>query len=205
MTGRRRQGQFRKGQGLCGSQRPCERIPLHETARHGFIMVEVAIAVLVLAFGVLAVFTLFSTGLDQPRKSSADTRVAMFANSVLAAINDESANHSGSAWTNYWTLLCTGQTNIQPPFIYSWSTNNNAIPGDGTLVTNAYEVVATTSNYFSHALRCSMTVTFRPGGDFPDDDTSSAAVTLRVWEGFFGSTSDVDAAVFYTEYPNAGH
>lgn len=56
----------------------------------GFTLIEIAIALLVVAIGVLAVFALFGSGLDSSSRAIADTQAAMFADGVLNALRSKS-------------------------------------------------------------------------------------------------------------------
>jgi prepilin-type N-terminal cleavage/methylation domain-containing protein len=52
-------------------------------SQSGFTLVEVVLAILVVALGVLSVFTLFPTGLRASEDTVADTRAGMFAEAVF--------------------------------------------------------------------------------------------------------------------------
>ena len=167
----------------------------------GLIMVEVALAVVVLAIGVLAVFSLFSSGLDLTRKTSADTQSVLFAEGVMASLRTQSAQSSGSTnWVSFWQDLADGKTNLPAPLS---NDPKLIIRGDGVLVTNSFannplhDMTATNIN---HVLRSQMLIRLRNDDGF----TNAAAVTLKVWEGKFGTTNDDDALILDTEFANAG-
>lgn len=80
------------------------------SARSGFTLVEVSLAVLVVGLGLLAVYSLFPSGLRSGEDALADTRAALFASVVMEGMR---ANASGIKVWNEWnddaTLarLCT--------------------------------------------------------------------------------------------------
>ena len=78
----------------------------------GFTLVEVALALLVMAIGVLAVFSLLSAGLDASARAVDDTHAAMFADSVFNSLKSLSLNWGEvEAKSNKWIVrhswLCT--------------------------------------------------------------------------------------------------
>lgn len=68
-------------------------------ARSGFSLVEVCLAILVVALGILAVFALFPFGLKASESAEGDTRTALFAESVLAMAHASASTIT--AW-NVW-------------------------------------------------------------------------------------------------------
>ncbi len=53
---------------------------------HGFSLIEVNLAILLVAVGLLALFSLFPLGLKESERGLADTQEAMFADTVLSAL-----------------------------------------------------------------------------------------------------------------------
>lgn len=81
--------------------------------RGGFTLVEVALAVVVVAVGVLAAFALIGTGLDSSAKAVAETRAALFADDVFNSLrtrNDQAMESGPAAWLTFWNNFrtCTG-------------------------------------------------------------------------------------------------
>ena len=67
----------------------------------GFSLVEVCLAILVVALGLLAVFGLFPLGLQAGESAEGDTYSALFADSVLAMIAGNASTMTvWSAWTD---------------------------------------------------------------------------------------------------------
>jgi len=109
--------------------------------RSGLIMVEAALAVVVLAIGVLAVFVLFSSGLDTRTRASADTQAALLATSVFNTLRAESVQASReNRWEAFWDDFSYGSTNLPVPAGGPdgvWVDTNLAIRA-GELCTNRY-------------------------------------------------------------------
>ena len=68
--------------------------------RHGFSLVEVCIALLVLSIGVFSLFAIFPAGLKESESGVADTHEAMFADRILSAFEGKALNMTN--W-NDWT------------------------------------------------------------------------------------------------------
>jgi len=64
--------------------------------RRGFSLIEVTLALMVVAVGLLAVFNLFPSGLRASVDATAETRVANFADEVLSALRAEAAKQTNS-------------------------------------------------------------------------------------------------------------
>lgn len=60
-------------------------LPLRQYWRAGFSLIEVTLALLVVALGLLAIFHLFPAGLQASANATADTRTGQFADEVLTA------------------------------------------------------------------------------------------------------------------------
>lgn len=172
--------------------------------RRGLIMVEVALAMVVLAVGVLAVFILFSTGLDTQTKASSDTQAALFAESVFNTLRAESAlaSEATNGWEDFWGEFAQGDRSVAVAAEGVWAGPGMVIGAHGVLYTNVYTNYSIRlhieTNIVDHALRYQMNVA-------PDFPTNRAEVTLRVWEGVFGPTNGNDTAVFYTEFDDPGN
>ena len=78
--------------------------------RAGFTLMEVNIALLIMAVGLLGLFSLFPVGLRQSDAATSDTSEAAFADLVLNAMRSNAqmvTNWSGGA-TNGWSVLTNG-------------------------------------------------------------------------------------------------
>lgn len=165
---------------------PHTHIPTHPhtsspSSRSGFNLVEISLALMVVAIGLLSVLSLFPAGLDQNVRSVGDTHAALFAGEVLNGLR-------AHAETN-WDGIGNSITNL---FVAADSTWNN--PGEldphlnNTIRTNVYRRQSNT-NIVDHAFRYRLQIT--------TNDKIKAA-TLQVWNGQFGSISN--PIIFYTEF-----
>jgi len=59
---------------------------LDRKTKHGFSLIEVCLAVLVIGFGLVAIFKLFPSGLRSMEDDTADTRCGLFTETVMAAL-----------------------------------------------------------------------------------------------------------------------
>lgn len=59
----------------------------HRTSRAGFSLIEVTLALLVVALGMLALFSLFPSGLREGDNALMDTHVALFGEYVMASLH----------------------------------------------------------------------------------------------------------------------
>lgn len=74
-------------------------------ARDGFTLMEVNVALLLLAIGLLGLLSLFPVGLRQSSQASSDTAQAAFASGVLNAIRANASTVTDwSAWSNTATF-----------------------------------------------------------------------------------------------------
>lgn len=68
--------------------------------RSAFSLIEVNLAILLIAVGLLALFSLFPLGLKESERGLADTQESMFADTVLSALEGNAVN-----MTNWWYWL----------------------------------------------------------------------------------------------------
>ena len=175
--------------------------------RDGLIMVEAALAVVVLAIGVLAAFMLFSVGLNARTRAAGDTQAAIFADSVFNTLRAESTLAStDEPLGGVLGRLRRRRTNLPvaaggPDGV--WANSNIAIRA-GILCTTSTPI----SRSASASIRTSwITRSVLSGGDAGAPDgisTNRVAVTLQVWEGIFGPTNSDAGSVLYTEFDNPG-
>ena len=81
-------------------------------------MAEIALAMLVLSVGLLAVIGLFSAGLATNKTAVDDTQVALFAEEVLNAVAAEA-----TLITNTWGPTMFNSIEVRAPAYTQWDTN----------------------------------------------------------------------------------
>jgi len=146
------------------------------TWRAAFSLVEVTLALMVMAIGILSIMSLFPAGLDQNARSIADTHAAFFAEEVFGGLQ-------ATAETNWLKL---DEFNVPVAAANMWVPAPPNIHVTGSNIwTNSY----TLNPYEDHALRYRLVLT---------TNGLLKAVTLFVWPGEFGSTND--PSMFYAEF-----
>jgi len=148
----------------------------------GFSLVEVNLAVMLVALGLLVLFSLFPAGLSQGERAHTDTQAALFASFVMDTIR---ANASGMTWAQ-------------------WGGNENAFRTD--VLNNTLGVVHTGKNAIAGA------ITFPPGSGNhvkymlavdPVPNSLLWGASLWVWGSKYGPTDPKlfrnRAKWFYTE------
>ena len=95
-----------QGSSATGKVAPCSRMQECDGCRsNGFTLVEVSLALCIVAVGLLVLFGLFPMGLQLSEYAVLDTQEAMFADSVLGVIEANAmAVDSWETWTNYVLL-----------------------------------------------------------------------------------------------------
>jgi prepilin-type N-terminal cleavage/methylation domain-containing protein len=170
----------------------------------GFTMIEVALAIAVLALGVLALYALLASALDTSTKAKGDTQAAMFADSVFNTLRAQSAIAAEQeitvpgSWTNFWNSFSNGVTTLPVAFATDWGDGNMAIQNGGPFTesfTNNYGI-GERMDIVNHSLRYTI--------DARLEWADRADVLLRVWDGTFGPTSNKNALVFYSEFRKEG-
>lgn len=69
--------------------------------RRGFSLVEVNMAILVIALGMLVLFGLFPTGLREGENALVNTHTALFADAVFNGLRSESMQMNWEDWTSW--------------------------------------------------------------------------------------------------------
>jgi len=149
----------------------------------GFSLVEVTLALMVMAIGILSIMSLFPAGLDQNARSIADTHAAFFAEEVFGGLQ-------ACAETN-WAGLAEAQLPVAAKAMWDPATTaTNKVHFTGTnVVMNKYEYTVPSGTYEDHALRYRLVLT---------TNGLLKAATLWVWPGEFGGTND--PSMFYAEF-----
>ncbi|MCX6991801.1 MAG: hypothetical protein NT011_01525 [Kiritimatiellaeota bacterium] len=162
-------------------QAPPERFAQARERRTGglppaFSLVEVTLALMVMAIGILSIMSLFPAGLDQNARSIADTHAAFFAEEVFGGLQAQ-------AETN-WARLAEAPLPVAASNL--WSPAPSSVYVTGTNVTtNSYKY----NGFEDHALRYRLVLT---------TNGLLKKTTLFVWPGEFGTTKD--PSIFYAEF-----
>lgn len=150
----------------------------------GFTLVEVSLAILVVGLGLLAVFSLFPSGMNLSKSASDDTQAAMFAEEAL---NGMRAKIDGSA--SVWSNLSSSWQNV--PTMGMW-TNANLL-----IITNTHGLIRTNIYKSWGGEEDALRYSLQFGTQYVDRVKSAR---LRVWAGRYGRTDN--PVEFYTEFYN---
>ncbi len=151
----------------------------------GFSLVEVNLAVMLVALGLLVLFSLFPAGLNQGERAHSDTQSALFANYVMSTIRANASDATALEWKDDpgSPFLDIALRDL-PLSIENTGTNPVTIPG----------FVLTTGNDLKYLL------------DITPDNSGSPFlwhVNLWVWGSKYGPTDPVvfmnRSKWFYTE------
>jgi hypothetical protein len=107
--------------GNCGEQETWASFKLIRPGRRhatGFSLVEVNLAIFVVAIGLLTLFSLFPAGLKEGEAGHADTQAALFAEYALATLRAGASEIEGSQWNavtanRLWTAANGGSPSPQ--------------------------------------------------------------------------------------------
>ena len=156
----------------------CERV--RDVSSSGFSLVEITLALLIIAIGMLSILGMFPAGLDQNARSISDTHAAMFAEEVFSSLRV----HAETNWQgigNNTVYPVAASTNWHPLF-------NLDTMADNLVYINVYRHPSN-SNVVDHAFRYRITLV---------TNGLIKAATLRLWDGEFGKTNN--PMMFYSEY-----
>lgn len=157
--------------------------------RAGFSLVEVALAMLVVAVGLMGVFSLFPVGTEANRKSIQETQIGFFAEYVLNGFRYKAEQ---VPWDN---VTDSAGFKITPlASSYTWKDPSEIMAGSGVkaVVYKALSNPAIEEMAFRYELRV-----YPVAGK---DDVK--ALVLSVWAGQYGNL--LNPSVFYTEVYNYG-
>jgi len=182
---------------------------------------EVALAILVMALGVVAVFSMIATGLDANAMAVADTQACLFADSVFRGIRAESINAATGMhpefppdqietaqerWEEFWTKFKNGNLIIPVAAPDTWKVSPQPIKPGGGMESPKFTIKAMRSGVGGDRQRIESienhTLRYRLKLEQSGDTAYKA--TLSIWEGKFGSDDPKHALVFYTEFYNPG-
>jgi len=148
-----------------------------------FSLVEVTLALMVMAIGILTIVSLFPAGLDQNMRSISDTHAAFFAEEIFAGLRVKAETD----WDNLssfepW-VSARDMWDPVPDKIAATGVTNDA--GNIMIKTNIYK----NGDFEDYAVRYLL--------DFRTNALIKSA-TLWVWPGEYGGTNDPN--IFYTEF-----
>lgn len=157
-------------------------------SRSGFSIVEVSIALLVAAVGLLSVMALFPAGMMLARKAADETQCALFAEEVFNGFRALMSSTNLS-----WSSIDTLEIGVPAPDMWQ---NGDQLKfkanGSGTLVYKyKYE-----PDMLDYALRYVMSVSDAGYGG------RLKGLRLTLWNGEYGSTTN--PLVYYTEIYDMG-
>jgi prepilin-type N-terminal cleavage/methylation domain-containing protein len=163
----------------------------HRKTRRGFTLVEVALALLVVAVGLTAMLGLFPVGLKENQRAIDEARSAMFAEEVFNSIR---AYILVRGWQTGWAEL-SGGTAIPgvAPAMYKDPLSATRIVVASNFVVNKYEFVQ--GDFDSHAHKYQIRI--------ENHSLVRKGVVLTVMPGAFTAAPTEDnSSVYYTEFFN---
>lgn len=146
--------------------------------KSGFTLVEVALALLVIGIGVVAVFGLFPAGMEAGRQTINETQAAQFAEEVFNA-------YRALATITNLTVVAGAQVSVAAT--PQWSAPDPIVP-DNTIRASVLKAAAD-SQLVERALRYQLNTTL--------DGSYILRLSLRIYPGEFGPTTE--SYNFYTE------
>jgi len=165
-----------------GSRNTAAGLPSHQHgASGGFSLVEISLALLIVAIGMLSILGMFPAGLDQNARSISDTHAALFAGEVFSSLRVR-------AETN-WDAIGNTITYIPAAATNNWSDPVNLdIKLDNAINTNIYRHPDNT-NLIDHAFRYRITLA---------TNGLIKSATLCFWPGQYGTANN--PTMFYSEF-----
>jgi prepilin-type N-terminal cleavage/methylation domain-containing protein len=164
--------------------------------RAGFSLVELSLAILVVAVGLLAAYGLFPSGLNAGKRALDESQAGIFAEEVIGAIQAVAEDPQVS-WSDLDTLSLPGMSEpgLPPPGANLWENSLELLikPNMG-MRTNKYQLQ--NKLFYDYVIRYDLQI-----GDLPGRPLK--AVRLETWNGEYGPTNE--SLVFYTELYQTGH
>lgn len=207
---------------FCKTERDASDLSTGNHHCSGFTLMEVALAIAVVAIGIMSLFALMTSGLESSAEALADTEAAVFADNVfggLRGISSDLSRQREGAWETFFDDFKAGRTNLAVAAHTVWQRTRHpsnpllTIPisvwGNGQTLTNIFRNVPAhggrETNLVNHVLRYQLLLEPRHGTTFASVTwTNVAEVTLRVWKDEYGNWSTNDALIFYAEIDNPG-
>lgn len=189
---------------------------------NGFMLIELAVAAMVIAIGVLALLGIAHVGERAATDTENETRAALFANEVFTTLrlysDQVSANTNHQGWLEYWTRVARGEQIFpvanQTLGAETWQElTDPSIVGDGAtgsevVHTNIWRA-ANSGSIPDFAFQYRLMIS-RPAENaavaFLDPDASSPTntvwATLHIWNGVF--RRQPEPFTFYTHFSDSG-
>jgi prepilin-type N-terminal cleavage/methylation domain-containing protein len=156
--------------------------------RGGFSLVEVALALLVVGVGLLAVFGLFPTGMDANRRAVQETQMALFADYVMDGFR---ALASAVPWSEVAEDNGAFYLEVPAPDMWSGGGALRVMPGEG-MKSLVYTPVAK-PDIEEISLRYEVRI-----GLVDQGNPLVKFIRVRVWPGAYGKKA-IDGLTFYSE------
>ncbi len=161
--------------------------PSHKLKKNGFTLVEIALALLVISIGVIAILGLFPAGLEANQRSIGETRAALFAEDVL---NGYRALSRAVPWNQL------GNQELPAVAADMWRDSDGLrILPNGQQQRNVYVADIPGMELEEFAVRYRLEIT--------DVTSDVKRMRLEVWPGEFGP-ADEEPIVFLTELFHSG-
>ncbi len=142
----------------------------------GFTLIEVCLAVLVIGLGLLAIFSLFPSGLRAIEDDTADTRCGLFASTVMNGLKGNAVGITN------WSEWCDSAVSVDL---------RTGVLGVGPIATaGVYDVVFPTNG--AEHLRYRLTMNTASG--------TSYSAKLEVENGQYPAGTLIYPSTFYTEF-----
>lgn len=184
-------------------------IQINRMKRAGYSLVEVTLALLVVAIGLTATFALFPEGLKATRSAVSDTEMGLFAEYVFSTL-ELTAGLKGAGWTIQQTDLFKSAALARPSKVpdqskFQFELNKQSvfywIPDYYGLAGGDYDA-AGLQNYWTSAFTYELK--FIEGGGPSGWKVKNApgvrSVVLKVWPGeYVGVTPQGTPRIFYRE------
>jgi prepilin-type N-terminal cleavage/methylation domain-containing protein len=148
--------------------------------RGGFTLVEVSLALLVMAVGVLGAFALFPHALAESQRASAETQASMFAESVFQTLRARAQSNWNSVNSSF-SILGPGAGVLGTPAVWSEPAKATIRAGSG-VQTYQCNVMVNSRVMTEMGLRYRLQI--------DTESLNSKIVTLTVWPGLYGDTPD---------------
>lgn len=166
------------------------------TKTGGYSLVEISLALLVIAVGFLAALALLPEGLNQARRSVQEAEAAEFAEYVFASLALEASDTNVSWSTGFWpplTLMQSHSLEIANQPLIRVFVNVNSISNHWWIPNFYSDPAWKLSGYKVASFTYSLTI-----GDVPQ--RGSRYARLEVWPGEFAVKPAWRGKVFYREY-----
>ncbi len=181
--------------------------PTPARSKAGYSLVEVTLALLVVAIGLTSTFSLFPEAMKNTRTAVSDTEVALFADYVFSTLAVGAARYGGyfsDGQTDRYASLVLAQSHLDAIRLRQGFGQFYWIPEDDDMGTGDWDL-AEDAGYWSTAFSYELTFDQSPKGSLGSD---TIYATLKVWPGEWKSKPNEEKFkpyVFYREilpYPN---